>query len=68
MSFHRLCCSEILLSTRKGFDLINLLTGFTHAIIIDCSRPHPPSRRLSLFCLENCFICRTPELNRVSVN
>ena len=42
---------SVLTSTRAGFELINLLTGFTHALIIDCleiphRRPRPlPSRR-----------------------
>ncbi len=32
----------VLTSTRAGFELINLLTGFTHALIIDCLElPYP---------------------------
>jgi hydrogenase maturation protease len=32
----------VLTSTRAGFDLINLLAGFTHALIIDCLEiPNP---------------------------
>ena len=34
-------------STRAGFELINLLTGFTHALIIDCLElPHPLPGRI----------------------
>ncbi len=48
------CCREdpiagvsVLTSTRAGFELINLLTGFTHALIIDCLElPHPCPGRI----------------------
>lgn len=33
---HPIAGVSVLTSTRAGFELINLLTGFTHAMIIDC--------------------------------
>jgi hydrogenase maturation protease len=49
---------SVLTSTRGGFDLINLLTSFTHALIIDClDLPHPfPGRvrLLDLNCISGC--------------
>jgi hydrogenase maturation protease len=39
---HPIAGVTVLTSTRAGFELINLLTGFTHALIIDCLElPHP---------------------------
>jgi hydrogenase maturation protease len=39
----------VLTSTRAGFDLINLLAGFTHALIIDCLElPEPIPGRIRL--------------------
>jgi hydrogenase maturation protease len=39
---HPIAGVSVLTSTRAGFELINLLTGFTHALIIDCLElPHP---------------------------
>jgi hydrogenase maturation protease len=43
----------VLTSTRAGFELINLLTGFTHALIIDCLElPHPIPGRIRLLDLK----------------
>jgi hydrogenase maturation protease len=37
----------VLTSTRAGFELIQLLSGFTHALIIDCLElPHPIPGRI----------------------
>jgi hydrogenase maturation protease len=44
----------VLTSTRAGFDLINLLSGFTHAIIIDClDIPQPVPGRIRLLDLNS---------------
>jgi hydrogenase maturation protease len=44
----------VLTSTRAGFDLINLLTGFSHAIIIDCLElPEPVPGRIRLLDLNS---------------
>lgn len=44
----------VLASTRAGFDLINLLTGFTHALIIDClDLPEPVPGRIRLMDLNS---------------
>ena len=44
----------VLTSTRAGFDMINLLTGFTHALIIDCLElPEPIPGRIRLLDLNS---------------
>jgi hydrogenase maturation protease len=44
----------VLTSTRAGFELIELLSGFTHALIIDCLElPHPIPGRIQRLELSN---------------
>jgi hydrogenase maturation protease len=44
----------VLTSTRAGFDIINLLAGFTHALIIDCLElPKPIPGRIRLLDLNS---------------
>ena len=44
---HPIAGVSVLTSSRAGFELINLLTGFTHALIIDCLElPEPVPGRV----------------------
>jgi hydrogenase maturation protease len=45
---------EVLESTRGGFELIDLLSGFSHAVIIDClAVPDPVPGRIRRLTLDN---------------
>ncbi|MBN2056689.1 hydrogenase maturation protease [bacterium] len=49
---------EILLSTRAGFELIDLLTGFRHAVIVDClNLPHSTPGRIRHLQLDDLVGC-----------